>query len=376
IIDEVHMLTPEAFNALLKTLEEPPKHIIFVLATTELQKVPLTIASRCQRLDFGRLKIKEIKDHLLKIAKAEEFEIEEKALELIARSAEGAMRDAVSLLDQLVSFAGHKIKYDDVVTLLGTVEEDLLFGFAETLAKGDTNKILELTRQALEEGRSMLQVTRDLVFHFRNLLHIKVGSGEALEVTSDYLNRLEEQAKKFSLERIKRIIQVLSRAELDMRWHPHARLVLEVALLELLEAQNSEVRVETHFKAAEATTSSPDLTAENKATEPLITKVKEHWKAILDSMRKKSIYGYVSLQEGEPLEINERGKLVIAFRKGYTFHKERLEEAKNQQALEESIREVLGQRIPVECIVKDGNTLRQTISAQMVAEFFGGRVLS
>lgn len=387
IIDEVHMLTSEAFNALLKTLEEPPAHTIFVLATTESQKVPMTIASRCQRLEFGRLKLDEIKNQLNKIAAAEGFTIEEKALDLVARSAEGAMRDAISLLDQLVSFSGHQIKYDDVVTLLGTADEELLFSFGEAAAAGDLKSVLELIRKGMEEGRSMQQVARNLVLHFRNLLHLKVGSGESLELTADHLKRLANQADKFSLARIKEIISALARAELDMKWHPHARLVLEVAMMELL-GEGNKVAVERLETVKVDSQSAPAKTLNIKpstipAAQPQLTdddnelsKVKEHWPAILESMRKKSIYGYVSLHEGEPIELNGKGKLVIGFRRGYSFHKERLEETKNKQALEDSIREVVGQPLPIECMISDGVVKAVPLSAGAVAEFFDGKVVS
>lgn len=390
IIDEVHMLTAEAFNALLKTLEEPPAQTIFILATTEIQKVPLTISSRCQRLEFGRIKLDEIKNQLKKIAKAEVFEIEDKALDLIARSGEGAMRDAISLLDQLVSFSGHKIKYDDVVLLLGTADETLLFSFGDAVAAGDVNQVLALIKKGMEEGRSMQQVTRELTFHFRNLLHLKVGSGEALELTDEQLKQLANQAKKFSLEKIKETISALSRAELDMKWHPYARLVLEVAMLELLgERQTATVTMPVssfgkgHVTKTVTDTGIVTITAtKDKTVQPVSTsndddelgKVKEHWGAILESMRKKSIYGYVSLHEGEPIELNGSGKLVIGFRKGYSFHKERLEEIKNKEALEDSIREVVGKKIPVECAIAELNKT-PTLSAKAVADFFEGRVV-
>jgi DNA polymerase III subunit gamma/tau len=389
IIDEVHMLTQEAFNALLKTLEEPPSHTIFVLATTESQKVPLTIASRCQRLEFARLKLGEIKNQLAMIAKAEKIEIEDKALDLIARSAEGAMRDAISLLDQLISFSGKKIVYDGVVTLLGTADEELLFGFGDAVSSGDIKSVLELIKKGMEEGRSMQQVARDLVLHFRNLLHLKVGSGEALELTADYLKRLESQAQKFSFEKIKEIVSALAKAELDMKWHPHGRLVLEVAMMELLGERHAvAVAMRETVSEARPAAPAPRVTqAETRiADAPRQTlaptgdhsfdKIKEHWEAILENMRKKSIYGYVSLHEGEPLELNRNGKLVIGFRKGYTFHKERMEETKNKQALEESIREVLGRQVPIECVISDGIVKAPSLSANTVAEFFSGKVVS
>jgi DNA polymerase-3 subunit gamma/tau len=353
------------------------------LATTELQKVPLTIASRCQRLDFGRIKLSEIENHLRKVAEVEGFELDEKALNLIGRVAEGSMRDAISLLDQLVSFSGHKISYDNVVLLLGTADEELLFAFGDALAAGDITKVLELVRKGLEEGRSTPQVTRDLVSHFRNLLHLKVGSGEALELTQDYLERLKKQAESFTLEKIKNVIRALSRAEMDMRWHPYSRLVLEVALLELLEdRQQGKVSV-SEVKEYQTTRLSEredqkirtsDKQNFKVSEDSKIAKIKGHWKDILDSVKKKSIFGYVSLHEGEPMEINAKGKLVITFRRGYAFHKERLEEIKNKQAVEEAVREAIGEKIPIECVITDGKK-EAGISAGAVADFFEGRVL-
>lgn len=380
IIDEVHMLTPEAFNALLKTLEEPPSHTIFILATTELQKVPLTIISRCQRLDFSRIKLVEIEKHLNKIARAEKWEVDAKALNLIARAAEGCMRDAVSLLDQLSSFAGDKITYDDVVMMLGTADEELLFAFSDALGEGDTVKTLDLVRKGVEEGRSVLQVTRDLLYHFRNLLHLKVGSGEALELTADYLERLKQQSERFTLARIKEVMRALSRAELDMKWHPHGRLVLEVALLELL-GERSTVAVATRETAIRQTVNETHIATEQRITlSPLssdnsqLGKIKSQWEAILDSVKKKTIFGYVSLHEGEPVEINERGKLVIAFHRGFSFHKERLEDARNKMAVEEALQEIIGEKIPIESVIM-GEKKETGITANAVAALFEGRVL-
>jgi len=389
IIDEVHMLTPEAFNALLKTLEEPPTHTIFVLATTELQKVPLTIASRCQRLDFGRIRLAEIEKHLARLAQAEGFEIDEKALNLVGRVAEGSMRDAISLLDQLVSFSGRRITYDNVILLLGTADEELLFAFGNAILAGDAAPVLELVKKGLEEGRSTPQVTRDLVSHFRNLIHVKVGSSEVLELTADHQERLKQQADKFTLDRIKGVIRALSRAELDMKWHPHARLVLEVALLELLEEGSREKGREVSLgvrseKVVEKSSPRPTPHAQTHISSPIPTplaqgdghfaRIKEHWNNVLESVKKKTIFGYVSLHEGEPLEINGKGKLVVSFRRGYAFHKERLEETRNKQAVEEAVREVVGEKVPIECVISDAKK-DASISARTVADFFQGRVV-
>jgi DNA polymerase-3 subunit gamma/tau len=373
IIDEVHMLTPEAFNALLKTLEEPPSHTIFVLATTETQKVPPTIASRCQRLDFGRIKLSETEAHLKKIAATEGFSIDDKALNLIGRVGEGSLRDSISLLDQVVSFSGKKISYDDVVLMLGTADEELLFAFADAIISGDTVKMLKLVDDSLTEGRSTPQVTRDLVGHFRNLLHLKVGAGDTLELTADYLERLTQQAATCTLEQIKGVIRGLTKAELDMKWHPHARLVLEVALLELFGA-----KVEEKPTVAKTVVLPPAAKAATVTVLPSdgskIGKIRSRWNDILAGVKKKSIFGYVSLHEGEPAEVNAQGKLVINFKRGYAFHKERLEEQKNKQDVEEAIREVLGEKLLIECVVSDG-AKEPSMSAKTVADFFEGRVL-
>ena len=387
IIDEVHMLTSEAFNALLKTLEEPPSHAIFILATTEIQKVPPTIASRCQRLDFSRIKLAEITAHLKKIAKAEGFAAEEKALDLIARSSEGGMRDAISLLDQAISFAGKEISYDSIVTLLGTADEELLFGFAEAIAEGNETRVLSLIKAGVEEGRSMSQVARDFVMHFRNLLHLKVGSGEALELTSEYLEKLRDQAKKFTLPRIKEAIKALSRAELDMKWHPHARLVLEVAIVELLETKPEVAEQKPAVKVSDRPTMAavpqkPVETPSQPIVKPIkkdgvtIERIKHHWKDILESMKQKSLSGYVSLSEAEPIEISS-GKLVIGFRKGFSFHKERMDDAKNRESLMESVREYSGERLPIELIIAEPApaAAAAALTPSGVAEYFGGRVL-
>lgn len=355
IIDEVHMLTNEAFNALLKTLEEPPAQVIFILATTEPSKVPLTIASRCQRLDFARIPLNQVKEHLKKICQAEKFEVEDKALDLIARSGEGSMRDAISLLDQAVSFAGNKIGFDQLVILLGCADEELLFSLAGTLAAGDGAKLLELLRRGIDEGRSAFQVAKDLIHHFRDLLFAKVGAGEALELTAEYLAKIQEQAQKFEFPRIKDILRALSRAELDMKWHPQARLVLEVALLELLEERSQGPVVREAGR---------------------LGKIKSNWNKILDEVKKKSLYGYVSLHEGQLLELNDKGKLIIGFRKGYAFHKERLAEEKNKDIIEQVIAELTGEKVRVEGVVEGAAPVGTgAISVDVVKDLFEGELV-
>ncbi len=378
IIDEVHMLTNEAFNALLKTLEEPPAQVIFILATTEPSKVPLTIASRCQRLDFARLKLEEVKGQLKMICQAEKFEVEDKALDLIARSGEGSMRDAISLLDQAVSFAGNKISFDQLVILLGCADEELLFSLADALATGEGAQLLMLLRRGIDEGRSASQVAKDMIHHFRDLLFAKVGAGEALELTAEYLAKVKEQAQAFDLTRIRDILRALSRAELDMKWHPQARLVLEVALLELLEGQKEEskttaVKTPGDQEIRVSGTGDRDTRESGK-----LSKIKANWNKILDEVKKKSLYGYVSLHEGQLLDLNDQGKLIIGFRKGYAFYKERLAEEKNKNIIEQVIADTTGEKVKLEGVVEGAapsSAVKPAISVDVVKDFFEGELV-
>ncbi len=416
IIDEVHMLTSEAFNALLKTLEEPPAHVIFVLATTEPNRVPLTILSRCQRLDFGRIPLSLIMEHLKYVAKNEGFDIEDEALNLIARDADGSMRDAISLLDQLVSFCGKKITFDDVITILGTADEELLFNFSAAIASSDLKKAMDLVGSAIRDGRSIPQVTKDLIGHFRYMMLIKVGSEASIELTKHYLEKLKNEAEKFAIEDLKNIILIFSKAGVDMKWHPASRLLLEVALIDainkqgetttqtaaprkpFLKQESAEQNVKKYAERFKPVVSLNGKVVKEKvvANEDLIKKVRDNWNMILEKAKEKSLFGYVSLHESFPLKINEKGALVLRFKKGYSFHKERLEEASNKEVVEASLREILGNELKTECIVSDddeivletektgkasdvshgkSNKSSNSVSLDEVRDFFGGEIV-
>ncbi|HHW14881.1 MAG TPA: DNA polymerase III subunit gamma/tau, partial [Firmicutes bacterium] len=181
IIDEIHMLTPDAFNALLKTLEEPPAHVVFIFATTEPHKIPATILSRCQRFDFKRLTVPELSAHLSRIASAEGLELAPETVTLIARNADGGLRDALSLLDQCIAFAGKKIGAADVETLLGTVETEALLRFMDLVARRDLVGGLTYLSELMDEGKDLHRLARDLMGHLRNLLLAKLAPTLHLE---------------------------------------------------------------------------------------------------------------------------------------------------------------------------------------------------
>jgi DNA polymerase-3 subunit gamma/tau len=235
IIDEVHMLSTSAFNALLKTLEEPPSHVLFVFATTEPHKIPLTILSRCQRFDFKRIPLNLIFDRLQAISSAEEVNIDDDTLMLIAREAEGSMRDAQSLLDQAISYGEKEIKGEDVLTLLGITDRKILFDLSATILQKNVKRCLSLVDELYRLGYDLGQFCKDFLNHFRNLLVVKLDGGKSPILTvPEYEEKdLREQADGVSFEDLHRLFQVLLRGEELLARTPFPRVVLEMTVVEM-----------------------------------------------------------------------------------------------------------------------------------------------
>jgi DNA polymerase-3 subunit gamma/tau len=233
VIDEVHMLTNEAFNALLKTLEEPPPHVIFIFATTEPQKIPATIHSRCQRYGFKRIALKEIIERLRTIAVAEGITISDSSLAMIARAAEGSMRDSQSLLDQAVSYSGPEIKDADLQATLGSVAQAALLQFVDGLLARDAASLLRNIDTLLEQGQDMRQFLASVVEHLRNLLVVKVAADPAqiIELSVADIEAIKQQAAGAGAERLLMLFDSLSKTLEEMRWSPHQRFTLEVGLI-------------------------------------------------------------------------------------------------------------------------------------------------
>ncbi len=228
IIDEVHMLTTEAFNGLLKTLEEPPAHVLFVLATTEPHKLPATILSRCQRFDFKRIGPGEIRRRLVEVAEEGGYQVEPAALDIIARVAAGGLRDALSLLDQCLAYAGPSVTRSDVAAVLGSLGEDLLAELVGAVAVGDSKRILEIVEIAFEDGKDLRRLANDLIAYLRDLLLGQVCRTEMAGKAQDHYGVATPHLTAHQLEQA---IEVLCRAEADMRWSNHPRVVLELGLL-------------------------------------------------------------------------------------------------------------------------------------------------
>ncbi len=431
IIDEVHMLTPEAFNALLKTLEEPPSHVIFVLATTEPHKVLPTILSRCQRFDFKRILTSDMVTRLLFVAKTEDIKVEETALPLIARHAQGSLRDALGTLDQLASFTGKNIKAQDVITLLGMSDRELLFDVVEILGKEDVASAFECIEKLVVSGRDPKQFAKDLIEYVRALFVIKNSemASEIINATPEVFAKMEAQATRFQNTELMRFLDVLSIAHGQMRWNPDARLVLEMTLVKLTrpetdlsmeglsrrvekieglvegqeiktvkmrtESSNVEKTVEpvsikekkkiehTHIKSQNEHKKSEDAEkkrsgksddvdlkskdAKEKKEDKEIKRqkldtaggstdsdrVKRAWPIILDKVKKKKISTYALLLECQPVGI-EDSKLTLKFNQKAGFHKSEIEKVQNLELVRESLEEVLGFKIRINCVLDTG----------------------
>lgn len=236
IIDEVHMLSSGAFNALLKTLEEPPEYVIFILATTEVHKIPVTIMSRCQHYDFRRITIETISDRLRELMKAEQVEVEEKAIRYIAKAADGSMRDALSLLDQCIAFyLGQKLTYDHVLEVLGAVDTDVFSRLLRNLIHRNVPQVLDTVEELVMQGRELLQLSVDFTWYLRNLLLVKTSDmpEDVLDVSSENLIQLKEEAGMIKTDVLLRYIRIFSELSEQLRYATQKRVLLEVTLIKL-----------------------------------------------------------------------------------------------------------------------------------------------
>ncbi|MDR2426855.1 MAG: DNA polymerase III subunit gamma/tau [Endomicrobium sp.] len=234
IIDEAHQITVQAFNALLKTLEEPPPHVLFILATTEQHKIPVTILSRCQRYRFKFISAKDIANTIKSISTKESFEIDDEALNIIVSASGGSMRDALSLLDQSVSSSGGKISGDYIRELLGLLPKEIIASVTENLAKGDILAILKTVKEISEQGYNILQFARDLRDHLRQVMIYSINP-EIAEISSEDKKLFEMQKTLFTVSRHVRMNNLLSKVLEEMRWHDQPRILLEMYLLKMSE---------------------------------------------------------------------------------------------------------------------------------------------
>ena len=236
IIDEVHMLSIGAFNALLKTLEEPPSYVIFILATTEVHKIPITILSRCQRYDFKRISIDTIAGRLAELTQAEQIDVDDRALRYVARAADGSMRDALSLLDQCVAFNfGEKLTYDNVLEGLGAVDNRVFGKLFQAVLASDTKACIREIEEMIIQGRDLSQLINDFVWYMRNLLIAKTTDepGDMLDMSEENLAVLKEEAAGVDTETLMRYIRIFSELSGQLRYASQKRILVEIAFIKL-----------------------------------------------------------------------------------------------------------------------------------------------
>ena len=393
ILDEAHMLTKEAWNAFLKTLEEPPPNTVFVLATTEPQKVMATIVDRTQRFDFQRPSLEQIAEVVRRVADAEGFVVEDGAMALIARSASGSFRDALGTLDQLVAFGGDKVATDSVVELLGAADAELLFETTDAIGTGDAAGALEAIDRLARSGRDPGQFARDLIAHLRQLLVARATGDvpESFTVTVAQPDRLAEQAGRIGEAKLMGAIDALSVATANMREGDDPRLSLEVALLKVTRPalDSSQEALLRRIEALESgqgggaadptpgdpspeesspnagTQPEPEQSAAEPAEEPKgpvakatetatavaasieIERVTELWPAVVDHVRSSGSEMLSSLFDGSrPLAVDtERSVLKVGFPASAKFNKRKAEAQANVERIAESVKAIVGERL-------------------------------
>jgi DNA polymerase III subunit gamma/tau len=375
IIDEVHMLSTAAFNALLKTLEEPPSHAIFILATTEVHKIPATVLSRCQRHEFRRIPVAEIASHLKEMVKIEKLQVEEDALMLVARQATGSLRDAISLLDQLSS-AGTEITLDFAHSVLGTAASQAVLDIVDALIENDPSRGLDHIHTALDTGADPRQFARQIVDYLRNLLLIRMKSADQVEATTETRAHMARHAHEFNTSRLLEVIQIYNRAAAEARlsWQP--ALPLELAFVEALEipSEGSPVPVKVVREAPDAPPARKppgtkkaqqpaeenleELAGDKPEDQPAesagsitIDNVNQRWRQILKAVRQQNPQTQGLLHSCRPMGL-KNGELILGFNSD--FSKAKMEKAEHIEITHQVLEQIFGVKVPIRCVVAAG----------------------
>ncbi|MFD3155314.1 DNA polymerase III subunit gamma/tau [Haloimpatiens sp. FM7330] len=410
IIDEVHMLSIGAVNAFLKTLEEPPQNVLFILATTDPQKLPITILSRCQRYDFKRIKIEDIFNRLKKIADEQGIYADDKSLYLIARISDGAMRDALSILDQAISMGNNKVEYNELINMLGLVTNDNIFKLVDNIIEKSVESSIKVIDEIIFSGKDVYNFIKDLIKHMRNLMMAKVTENpeEVLDMSEDNIKLLSAQSQKLRIEQIMRYIRILQEAEEQCKWSKQSRIYLELAIIKMCKVEydtSKEIllarinKLENIIKQGKVNIqSNPQVNTtkvENKIEKTnnhnrqnnkvqkndtfevqinsdstlTLEQVKKSWKDILELFKaRRKMVIYASLVTGKLLSCN--GAIIqIGYDKQFAFNKNRLEKKENRTIVEEIFAEVLKEKVKVKYVVESEEEVQKT-PEQMLKENF------
>ena len=413
IMDEVHMLSTGAVNAFLKTLEEPPKNVIFILATTDPQKLPITILSRCQRFDFKRINSKDITGRLRMIVDGLNVIADDKSLNLIARVSDGAMRDAVSILDQAISMGNGAVEYDVLVSMLGLVTNDNLFNLSNAITQRSIEKCINIIDDVVYAGKDVYLFIKDLITHYRNILMAKVTNNpeEVLDMAEENIALIKEQATKVRAEEVMRCIRILQEAETNAKASKQARIYLELAIVKMCKIEydtSSEVilsrinKLEENIKKGNIKIStnnedtkpterkiSPNSTKTGINKEGIIVKenlslnedskvtledIKRSWKDILERFKaRRAMIVYASMLTGKPVDC-KNGILTIEYEEQYKFNIDRLQKQEYKTIIREVLSEIFREDLKVSFRIEEGQggeksaeeILLETLGSDMV----------
>ncbi|MEW8956659.1 DNA polymerase III subunit gamma/tau [Clostridium sp.] len=395
IMDEVHMLSQGAVNAFLKTLEEPPNRVVFILATTDPQKLPITILSRCQRFDFKRIKTEDVSTRLRKIVDGLGVFADDNSLDLVSRMSDGAMRDALSILDQAIAMGGGKIEYNNVIEMLGLVTSEHLLNLTECALSRDTEKAMRIIDDIVFAGKDVQTFIKDLTTHMRNLLMVKVSNNpqEVLDMSLENIELLKKQSDKLGVEEIMRFIRILQEAEEQSKWSKQGRIYLELALIKMcrIEFDNSpEVilarinKLESALRSGKIAVSvdesegprgneqrkslpqekpKPNVVKKqedqeeieenfNESSELNISKVEKAWRDILETFKsRRQMVIYASLITGR-LYSCRNGVIEIRYEEKFSFNKQRLEKEDYRKLIDGVFSEVLREKVKVKYTIE------------------------
>ncbi len=387
IIDEVHMLSDSAFNALLKTLEEPPAHAIFIFATTEPHKVPQTVLSRCQRFDFRRIPISDLVKTIQIVAQKEKLEIDQDASYILARRADGSLRDILSLLDQVIAFGGEddgspsrgRVTKELVAQTLGLVDQEKLFEITDAISQKNVQKGFSVLNQLIDSGIDLPEFVNTLLQHFRDLLVSKVGQDSKMlfDLSDTYIDKYQEKAKHFSETDILRMIKIVADLNLTLKRAADPRISLELALMKLIKMESSvnledviskldqlqacqreEPNVGNSSVNSESVKYSPvpkekggpvsepsngerrtTLTEKERIS---LSHLKDRWNEVLEKIKKTKLSLWSLIKDGEIISFDDE-TITIEFQNGRNFHKKQTEKTENLSLIQEVLEEIYGQ---------------------------------
>jgi DNA polymerase-3 subunit gamma/tau len=410
IMDEAHMLTQGAVNAFLKTLEEPPEKVIFILATTDPQKLPITILSRCQRFDFKRIKSDDIFQRLIKITKEQGNLADNKSLQLISRMSDGAMRDALSILDQAISMGNGKVDYDQVINMLGLVTNENLLKLTDKIIDKNVEEAIKIIDDIVYGGKDINLFIKDMIYHMRNLMMVKVSQRpeEVLDMSEENIEFIKEQGNKIRIEEIMRCIRILQEAEEQSKWSKQGRIYLELAVIKMCKVEydtskeimlarinklenmikegnitiksektNNENYSEVSRSIRKQVTKIPENKKENETAVELnvdskltVEDIKKSWRDILEILKgRRLMVLYASLVTGK-IESCRNGVVEIKYDSQYAFNINRLQKDENRKIIEGVFLEALKEKIRIKYTVDKKEEVSKS-REEILKEAFG-----